>query len=711
MGWWERPLDRPRRRFATGETPTPAQHPGRVAPATGTPATAPRRTRGATSRRCSAPSPTRSSRSPSTTGSADSLTSFADPSFLAPLSHRRGPVGRRAGRRPWCRRAGHRPHGGPELVVPQRAPAGAQTRVQRLATWSSPTTQLQTVRLEYPRQPEPEDAAVPEVPGAGEDAGELETAEGEPRTAASAASSTMNAGPPADDPPAADRPVVQRQATDSALDAGLLSVATAGSPSGDDQVHRSEPRAADLDALPVASPAPVAPVVEASVEVQPRAADFSPAPQAPEPDVPLATTELPVVAPVSSVTHGVATRGQSEAGEAAPLTPMVARAIQRSIEPANVPTLGVGAASAPLALLSQPTTEPASFEPPVQRVRYEPRWTQPPPAGRPRPVPHVRPEPRGGAPVQRTATSEPVVAQPSREGPALPVPASSTTRGDQPDRPWEAGSGTEAGPDAGPGSAQPAGFADAHAWPDIVVSRTADVESAAAEPEPGGFTEEPLVVAWDQSAQAPAAVASSLGSQAGVKVAVAGGSPVVSTPAVQRSDPAARIGTPIVAVQRRTFEALSPAVRPDMPVPAAGDDSGSRFGPALQPPLVVARSATTVSPGGEFRPNAGREVSFAQMFSGASSTSNATPAEDVDVQREVADPPTPAEPVVQADTSDVAAAPASAGGAGGSSGAPGLGGAGGNLDEIARRLYEPLAARLREELWLDRERAGLMSDV
>jgi hypothetical protein len=29
-----------------------------------------------------------------------------------------------------------------------------------------------------------------------------------------------------------------------------------------------------------------------------------------------------------------------------------------------------------------------------------------------------------------------------------------------------------------------------------------------------------------------------------------------------------------------------------------------------------------------------------------------------------------------------------------------------NLDELARRLYEPLAARLRAELWLDRERTG-----
>jgi hypothetical protein len=34
-----------------------------------------------------------------------------------------------------------------------------------------------------------------------------------------------------------------------------------------------------------------------------------------------------------------------------------------------------------------------------------------------------------------------------------------------------------------------------------------------------------------------------------------------------------------------------------------------------------------------------------------------------------------------------------------------------DLDEMARRLYEPLSARLRAELWLDRERAGVMSDA
>jgi hypothetical protein len=38
--------------------------------------------------------------------------------------------------------------------------------------------------------------------------------------------------------------------------------------------------------------------------------------------------------------------------------------------------------------------------------------------------------------------------------------------------------------------------------------------------------------------------------------------------------------------------------------------------------------------------------------------------------------------------------------------APGTPAAAPNLDELARRLYEPLSARLRAELWLDRERTG-----
>lgn len=33
-----------------------------------------------------------------------------------------------------------------------------------------------------------------------------------------------------------------------------------------------------------------------------------------------------------------------------------------------------------------------------------------------------------------------------------------------------------------------------------------------------------------------------------------------------------------------------------------------------------------------------------------------------------------------------------------------------NIDELARRLYEPIVTRIKTELWLDRERAGLLSD-
>ena len=52
-----------------------------------------------------------------------------------------------------------------------------------------------------------------------------------------------------------------------------------------------------------------------------------------------------------------------------------------------------------------------------------------------------------------------------------------------------------------------------------------------------------------------------------------------------------------------------------------------------------------------------------------------------------------------------AAAPAAAPGGPGSPGSPAKPTAA-ELDELAKRLYEPLSARLRTELWLDRERSG-----
>jgi hypothetical protein len=33
------------------------------------------------------------------------------------------------------------------------------------------------------------------------------------------------------------------------------------------------------------------------------------------------------------------------------------------------------------------------------------------------------------------------------------------------------------------------------------------------------------------------------------------------------------------------------------------------------------------------------------------------------------------------------------------------------LEELARQLFDPLSARLKSELWIDRERAGMVADL
>lgn len=87
-----------------------------------------------------------------------------------------------------------------------------------------------------------------------------------------------------------------------------------------------------------------------------------------------------------------------------------------------------------------------------------------------------------------------------------------------------------------------------------------------------------------------------------------------------------------------------------------------------------------------------KEVSFDQhsVQRDAEPSESPTPAEEPGV------PPAPV-------TATPAASPATTGGA-----APA---AGGNIDELVNRLYDPLAARLRSELWLDRERAGVLMDL
>lgn len=74
--------------------------------------------------------------------------------------------------------------------------------------------------------------------------------------------------------------------------------------------------------------------------------------------------------------------------------------------------------------------------------------------------------------------------------------------------------------------------------------------------------------------------------------------------------------------------------------------------------------------------------------------------EDEPVAQRSIDPGTP--PPVQS----VGAPPPVGAGAGAPTPAPT-----GDIDELARRLFDPLVARLRAELWLDRERAGLLTDL
>jgi len=70
-------------------------------------------------------------------------------------------------------------------------------------------------------------------------------------------------------------------------------------------------------------------------------------------------------------------------------------------------------------------------------------------------------------------------------------------------------------------------------------------------------------------------------------------------------------------------------------------------------------------------------------------------------------PPAPPAPASTSPTAAAGTAAAAATTAAAAAAAPG----GLPLDELARRLFDPLAARLKAELRLDRERAGLLTDL
>ena len=111
--------------------------------------------------------------------------------------------------------------------------------------------------------------------------------------------------------------------------------------------------------------------------------------------------------------------------------------------------------------------------------------------------------------------------------------------------------------------------------------------------------------------------------------------------------------------------------------------------------------------------------SFAAMFAGSAGPDTGTAAEAsrsddhpgfTTVQLQPADEPSPAptpEPTpAAAPPPEASPAPTPP-----PQRRPTAGAAAADLDEMARRLFEPLSARLRAELWLDRERAGLVTDI
>jgi hypothetical protein len=182
---------------------------------------------------------------------------------------------------------------------------------------------------------------------------------------------------------------------------------------------------------------------------------------------------------------------------------------------------------------------------------------------------------------------------------------------------------------------------------------------------------------------------------------------------VQRRAAGEPIPESVAAVHRPT--PMSPAAEPVRPMPAAP----VRLEPFVQRSADLRPSSTPVFArpvdAGAASPSATstRTVGLAEMFALASGGAGDPGTADGSVVQRSAAEPAPAATEVQLAPADAPAAASSApapagGGAGAAGGAPA---SGSDVEEMAQRLYEPLTARLRAELWQDRERAGLLTDL
>lgn len=265
------------------------------------------------------------------------------------------------------------------------------------------------------------------------------------------------------------------------------------------------------------------------------------------------------------------------------------------------------------------------------------------------PIQFSRPTyPSGPAPVTTAASSHPQAAV---IRPDLPEPAFTAQRL------------------AAPGAAQPAA---AVPLPAVVLTRPTPVPAPPI-PVPLGVlpyataTAEPAPAAMDRAPRTTPAAAE--------------WSSPPSTPTTE--DPAAAESYEVVQLDAGVEDAgLGTASHPSRPAPSV------QRSPANGP----VHAAT----GGSSGP-----ISFASMFAGVDAAAGEDGYTSVQLLSDEAvpvDAPPPSAPLAAAPAAPAGAAPAAAA-------APA------DVDELARRLFEPLSARIRAELRLDRERSGLMTDV
>jgi hypothetical protein len=634
----------------------------------------------------------------------DSLASYADPSFVAPLAHQVDPEagglveGLVSPGLPYSHPSG------PELAVPSSAKPAASRKavpstdtasrdtpsVQRRAI-SSSSANLPTVAMELPgiESPAPESEPRSSGPEITEPSEVVITSGAAPLTEEASATewavteaSAVDHGSKVAAPatPARELPVVARLVDKPAETRLPLTRGSTAAP----QTSESSPAPTSRDLPivgrhegPTTQSGPVGGFVEAIAAQQPVPAEMRPEPVNPSAEPVDISTE-----PVDLSAEPV------EARNARPST-----SSGRMEE--SAPTLGVQLTRSPLTVQRAPLTERVSplIERRVQRVEFMTRQvtpTQRPSAATHTPSPNsqsVRNSP-GPVAAEAAVTTTTVQRLPSQDGkrgsnPAvehsLAVPRRETqTQGTVPAAP---------------------------------VQRLETFEPVASTattvPEPT-VRAEPATPGMDASAQ-----------YAPIKPAVQV-TPVSSTVADVLTEPAAPevpMG-PAVIPEPWTAPARASAAEPIAPARHSSPPTVSRLAaatPAYPTPRSTGSSRTVAV--GRAIPQATAHatssqsepavaMSFSSMFDSADHSETRSEAEDGFTSVQLQSAGDSALPAAEPTIDTPPTPPVSSSAAPAASGTKPA-----DLDELARRLYEPLTARLRAELWLDRERAGVTSDL